>query len=277
MSSSYLAGRVVLVTGAAQGFGQLISRRAAELGAHVVGADIDAHRLAKLVAALTDDGLTALGVAADVTQPDDMRHLVDQTIATYGAVDILVNNAGLMPLSFFADHEHALDAWSMAIDVNIKGTLNGIAAVYDRMLAQGRGHVVNISSIYGNAATEGSGVYSATKAAVNVISDALRLETQGRIKVTVIRPTGVRDTGLTTSVVNPDAAIGMLGSHQAAYRAKAEDLAAGARDLADPDSIRYWSLAAEHVADAVIYAIDQPWGVSIGDLTVRASGEDFAL
>ena len=79
------------------------------------------------------------------------------------------------------------------------------------MIGQGQGHVVNLSSIYGNAGVAGSAVYSATKAAVNELSNSLRLESQGKIKVTVVRPTGVPGTGLGQGVLNPLAIKGILG------------------------------------------------------------------
>ena len=101
---------------------------------------------------------------------------------TFGGVDILVNNAGTMPLAFYEDHAIASEAWDRCIDVNIKGVLNGIMAVYDTMIGQGQGHVVNLSSIYGNAGVAGSAVYSATKSAVNELSNSLRLESQGKLK-----------------------------------------------------------------------------------------------
>ena len=100
----------------------------------------------------------------------------------------MVNNAGVMPLAFYADHADAGAAWERCIDINIKGVLNGIVAVYDQMIAQGRGHIVNLSSIYGNFPVAGAGVYGASKAAVNFLSEALRVEAQGRIKVTVVKP-----------------------------------------------------------------------------------------
>ena len=118
-------------------------------------------------------------------------------------------HAGTMPLAFFADHAAARDAWDRCIDVNIKGVVHGISAVYDHMVERGRGHVVNISSIYGNFPNAGAAVYSATKAAVNVLSEALRVESQGVIKVTTIKPTGVPATRLGASVVNPEATIGI--------------------------------------------------------------------
>ncbi len=79
----------------------------------------------------------------------------------------MVNNAGAMPLAFFSDHGLAADAWERCIDINFEGLLNGITAVYDQMITQGRGQIVNISSIYGNFPNAGGAVYGATKAAVN--------------------------------------------------------------------------------------------------------------
>src|SRR6202020_3445767 len=107
--------------------------------------------------------------------------------------------------------------WHKAIDINIKGVVNGISAVYDTMIKQGRGQVVNISSIYGNAGTEGSGVYSATKAAVDVLSDSLRVEAQGRIKVTTVKPTGLLGSNLAGGVVNEAAVIGIVGQKGAQF------------------------------------------------------------
>jgi NADP-dependent 3-hydroxy acid dehydrogenase YdfG len=192
---------------------------------------------------------------------------------------VLVNNAGLMPLAFFADHAAAASAWDRCIDVNLKGVLHGIVAVHDRMLAQGRGHVVNVSSIYGNHPNAGSAVYAATKAAVNVLSDALRIESQGRIKVTTIRPTGVPTTNLGQSVVNGGGLVGILGHHGPSFMTNVARYFAGTlpAEQTDSESIRYWALRPEELAAQILYAIDQPWGVSISDLTVRASGEEFVL
>lgn len=142
----------------------------------------------------------------DVTDLAQFKAAAQAAIDQFGAIDVLVNNAGVMPLAYFADHESAWQRWHQAIDINIKGVVNGIAAVYDQMIAQGRGHVVNISSIYGNGGIAGAGVYSATKMAV-AMSDALRVETQGRIKVTTVKPTGVLGTNLGSGIVN-------LGDHR---------------------------------------------------------------
>jgi NADP-dependent 3-hydroxy acid dehydrogenase YdfG len=147
------------------------------------------------------------------------------------------------------------------------------------MIEQGRGHVVNIASIYANAGTEGSGVYSATKAAVTVLSDSLRVEAQGKIKVTVVRPTGVLDTGLASGVINPGAALGITGQHHERYMTKVMGYLEGNIDEAATqiDEPSYWAISPEVVAAEVLHAIDQPWGVVIGDVTVRAMGEDFVI
>jgi len=199
--------------------------------------------------------------------------------ARVGAIDVMVNNAGVMPLAFFADHAQAAEAWDRCIDINFKGVLHGICAVHDQMLAQGRGHVVNISSIYSRAGTAGSGVYSATKAAVAVLSDSLRVESQGKVKVTIVRPTGVLGTGLSAGVVNPAAAVGIVGQNEARYIEKVMAYLGGTLDgpAADIDETAYWAITPEDIAAEVVHAIDQPWGVTIGDVTIRATGEDYVI
>ena len=170
-----------------------------------------------------------------------MRTAVDR----WGGVDVLVNNAGVMPLAFFSDHAAAAESWDRAIDINLKGVLNGICAVYDQMIRQGRGHVVNISSIYGNAGTAGSGVYSATKAAVRVLSESLRVEAQGKIKVTVVRPTGIMGTGLAAGIVNPQALVGLTGQHTERFAERVQRLGAR-RPAARGDRRRRRALLGDH-------------------------------
>ncbi len=170
----HLGERSLLVTGAASGFGRIIATRAAEAGARVTATDVNAEALDELVSSLRANGAAAIGVAGDVTSRADLQDAVRQGVEAHGFVDVAVLNAGIMPLAFYADHAKAADAWDRCIDINLKGVLNGITAVYDHMIEIGRGHVVCISSIYGNHAVQGSAVYSATKAAVNVLADSLR-------------------------------------------------------------------------------------------------------
>ena len=271
-NGSHLDGRVVVITGAGSGFGELMAGMAAERGAKVVVADVDADNAGRVAKALRDAGGSAEEVVVDVRDLAAVQAMVARAVERFGAVDVLINNAGVMPLAFLADHAQAYEAWERCIDINFKGVLNGICAVHDQMIEQGRGHVVNISSIYANAGTAGSGVYSATKAAVAVLSNSLRVESQGKIKVTVVRPTGVLGTNLSSGVVNPAAAIGITGQHGEQFMERTMAYLTGGLDeaLTDVDSPAYWAITPDVVAREVIHAIDQPWGVSIGDITIRA-------
>ena len=275
--SQHLAGKVVIVTGAGSGFGRLISQKCAAGGARIVALDVHADNLEAVVSAIRAAGGQASAQLADVTDMDQLKAAANHAVTTYGAIDVLVNNAGIMPLAYFADHEKAWQRWHQAIDINIKGVVNGIAAVYDQMIAQGRGQVVNISSIYGNGGIEGAGVYSATKAAVTALSDALRVEAQGRIKVTTVKPTGVFGTNLASNIVNQTAIMALAGQKGPQFAENLANFMSGSLrpEQTDVDSVQYWLITPDDLADAVVHVIDQPWGISLSDVTVRASGEDY--
>jgi NADP-dependent 3-hydroxy acid dehydrogenase YdfG len=278
--SDYVRGKVVVVTGGASGFGRLVSEMLGARGARVVVADIDAAGAETVAAGIGSTGGEAVARRADVTDRADTTALAAFAIEAFSAIDVLVNSAGTMPLAFFSDHAAAAEAWDRCIDVNLKGVLHGITAVYDQMIAQGRGQVINISSIYGNAPVVGSAVYSATKAALNVLSESLRAESQGQIKVTIVRPTGVPGTGLGTSIVNGEALVGLVGQNLELFHARAATVfGTGTPEeksaFIDPEKITYWAISPEELAAQIVYVIDQPWGVSISDITVRASGEQY--
>ncbi len=276
--TDHIAGKVIVVTGAASGFGRLVAEKAVARGARVVGGDLDEQGLAETLAAVSDSAAMAV-LRTDVTKLEDVQALVALAVERFGAIDVMVNNAGTMPLAFFSDHETAMGAWNRCIDVNFRGVLNGMVAAHDPMLAAGRGQIVNLSSIYGNFPTIGGAVYGATKAAVDFLSESFRQEARGRIKVTVVKPTGVPATNLAGGVVNPEAPIGIWGHFAAADLPRYEAMAAGqlpAREL-DPESIEYFVLAPDYIANAILHVIDQPWGVSIGSITVRASGDGYVL
>ncbi len=293
--TDYMQGKVIVITGAAGGFGKLVSEKAVAMGSKVVAADINQLQLDNVVgniqSGLLPDTVSSSHSAskpkqgeissfvADVTDGDQFRALARHAIETFGSIDVMINNAGIMPLAFFADHEQAKDAWERCIDINFKGVLNGINAVYDQMIQQGRGHIINLSSIYGNFPVAGGGVYGATKAAVDFLSESLRQETQGKIKVTNVKPTGIPATGLGAGVINPLAVSGILGGNAAAYMARLAQAAEGnvPAELMDPEKIGYYALDPEYLADQIIYAINQPWGVSISEITVRASGDAYVI
>ena len=276
---NYLNEKVIVVTGAAGGFGQLVCEKTAALGARIIAADINSAGLAEVVDGIMSNGGQAIAVKTDVTNREDMHNLASAAVDHFGRIDVMLNNAGIMPLAFYSDHKAAADAWERCIDINFKGVLNGIAAVHDQMIKQGRGHVVNIASIYGNYPSAGGGVYGATKAAVVFLSESLRMESQGKIKVTTVRPTGVPATGLGSGIVNPEAVSGLLGSNTAAYLSKFEAAAAGQLPAShlDINDIEYFALDPSSLADQIVHTINQPWGVAITDITVRASGDGYIL
>lgn len=277
--TNYVSGKSIIITGAGGGFGRLMTECLVALGGLVTCVDIDSVAAQATVDKARRGPGKGQARVADVTDPAAMRHVASAALDSYGRIDVLVNNAGIMPLALFADHAEALDRWHLAIDINIKGALNGIAAVYDQMIAQGSGQVINISSIYGNHPSYGAGVYGATKVALNFISESLRVEARGKIKVTTVRPTGVSGTGLSDTIVNRAGVIGILGHNFEEFQAVREKRKNNTLEPAqgDPESSEYVMLAPKYIADAVVHAINQPDGVSIGDITVRASGDHFIL
>ena len=269
-----IADRVIVLTGAANGFGKLVAEQAAERGASVIGLDINEEALEAVFAPLAAQGYKVAWKKADVSILEDMQAGAALAIENFGRIDVMINNAGIMPLAFFQITKKPQGPGTARLISTSRRRTRDLR-VYDQMMKQGQGHVINVSSTYGNAPTEGSAIYGATKSAVNLISDSLRMETQGKIKVSVVRPTGVAATGLAKSIVNFKAVIGMLGHHNDASLDKMKMLMSGTlpEDLASPESVGYFSLAPEYISDAILYVIDQPWGVLISDITVRASGE----
>ncbi|MCH2184328.1 SDR family oxidoreductase, partial [Myxococcota bacterium] len=164
----HIAEKVIMITGAAGGFGRLVAEKTFSRGARVVAIDVDSAGLETFQNNLPEGSGRIETVVADVRDRAQMASAASSAVEAFGQIDVLVNNAGIMPLAFFADHVAAAEAWERCIDINFKGVVNGIAAVHDVMIRQGRGHIVNLSSIYGNYPVAGAAIYGATKAAVNV-------------------------------------------------------------------------------------------------------------
>ena len=177
--TNYLKGKTIIVTGAGSGFGRLVSQKAAAMGANVSCVDINEAGLSETAEDISQ--AQHLVIKADVTSASSMREVAAKTLEKFGQIDVILNNAGIMPLAFYADHAKALDKWHQCLDVNIKGVVNGIACVYDHMMERGEGHVINMSSIFGNYPVAGSNVYGATKVAVDYLSESLRVEAHGKI------------------------------------------------------------------------------------------------
>ena len=276
IQKNYVEGKVIIITGASSGFGKLTAKRAAEMGGKIVLAARSEEKLKETVAEIKAAGGEASYIVTDVAKKDDVFAMAKFAVDTYGRIDVLVNNAGTMPLAFFSEHEQALDKWEQCIDISIKGTIFGISAVYDQMIKQGQGQVINVSSIYANFPVAGAGVYQVAKMGVQYLAESLRSECQGKIKVTTIKPTGFMKTNLSSSVVDQMAMMPAVAGPLEILSNWVEE-APLRPDFHDINSMTYNDPDPQVLADNIIYAINQPWGVSIGDLTVRASGESFAI
>ena len=276
IQKNYVEGKVIIITGASSGFGKLTAKRAAEMGGKIVLAARSEEKLKETVAEIKAAGGEASYIVTDVAKKDDVFAMAKFAVDTYGRIDVLVNNAGTMPLAFFSEHEQALDNWDQCIDISIKGTIFGISAVYDQMIKQGQGQVINVSSIYANFPVAGAGVYQVAKMGVQYLAESLRSECQGKIKVTTIKPTGFMKTNLSSSVVDQMAMMPAVAGPLEILSNWVEE-APLRPDFHDINSMTYNDPDPQVLADNIIYAINQPWGVSIGDLTVRASGESFVI
>jgi 3-oxoacyl-[acyl-carrier protein] reductase len=176
-----LKDKVAIVTGSARGLGAAMARRLAEEGAKVVVTDISRDQAEATTAALRADGFTAHCVIADITKAADVQRLVDETVATFGGVHILVNNAGLPRDKYLVKMSE--EDWDLVMNVMLKGAFLVTKAVMPRLIEQGWGRVINISSRahFGNP-TQAN--YSAAKAGLIGMAKALAME-EGRYGITV--------------------------------------------------------------------------------------------
>lgn len=267
-TENYIKDKVIIVTGASSGFGKYTAMKAAELGGKVVLAARRANLLKEICDNIRAKGGEASYIKTDLRDQRQVEDMAQFAIDTYGAIDILVNDAGTMPLGYLSQHKFAMQAWEECIDTSIKGTLYATAAVYDQMIKQGHGHVINVSSILGNYGVAGGAVYNLSKASVRIMADSMRVENSGKIKFSVIKPTSVADTGLVSTEVDYNASLaGVYGKLIDAFTG----LGTPGRD--DREDIHCFDYGPEVLADNIIYVMNQPWGVNISEITVRASGE----
>ncbi|RCH69967.1 SDR family NAD(P)-dependent oxidoreductase [Streptomyces sp. SDr-06] len=233
--------KVVAVTGASSGIGEATARRLAADGHHLLLGARRTERLAALTKEITAAGGTASFKRLDVTDAADVQAFVSAARERHGRVDVMVNNAGVMPLSPLEALK--IEEWDRMIDVNVRGVLHGITAALPAMRAQGGGHFVNVASVGAYEVSPTAAVYCATKFAVRAISEGLRQESNGDIRVTLVSP-GVTESELADSVSDPAARAAMQS-----YRAVA--------------------LPASAIADAIAYAVSQPPQVDVNEVVVR--------
>lgn len=242
-----IKGKVVAITGASSGIGKAIALMLAKEGAKVVLGARRPDRLAELVASIKENGGEAVYAATDVKRRDDLTTLVQLARTSYGRLDVMINNAGISELSRIDELD--VDGWEEMIDVNLKGVLYGIAAALPAFREQGAGHIINIISTSGLKIVPMQGVYAGTKNAVRTISEALRQESNGWLRVTGISP-GVVQTEFVNNLKNEQMKTAILEKMDAL------------------------GISPDAIASAVAFAIGQPANVDVGDIVVRPSAQD---
>jgi NADP-dependent 3-hydroxy acid dehydrogenase YdfG len=245
-----LDGTVALVTGASSGIGDATARSLAAQGAKVA---VAARRKDRLDALARD--IDGLAIETDVTDQEQAKQAVQRTVDELGRLDTLVNNAGVMLLGPAVDAP--TEEWDRMIDLNLKGLLYCAHAATPHLLAAAEdsqrkvSDMVNISSVAGRVARQGSGVYNLTKWGVGAFSESLRQELSSRnVRVSLVEP-GAVDTELTDHLRDE-------------VREATKDRFAGIERL-----------EAEDISDAITYIVTRPRRVAVNEVLIRPTDQEF--
>ncbi|MEL0047669.1 MAG: SDR family oxidoreductase [Gammaproteobacteria bacterium] len=260
-----LSGKTAIITGASSGIGRATAALLAKNGAHVylVGRTLEA--LESISSLISEAGGAAEIACIDINEDNALSDLVGQSVSNTGRLDIMVNNAGLeYPGTIIGGN---VEHWRQMVDTNIVAVLTGCQAAVKAMRSCGtNGHIVNVSSV--SAQRNNSGVYGATKHAVNVISSSLRDELEeDDIRVTNVLP-GATSTNFARNFPSEFvhqfiAASGLDIDFTPGEHLPAESLEAMA------DNLKKMLCQPTDVANAVLYAVSQPINVNIAEIVVR--------
>ena len=260
-----LSGKTAVVTGASSGIGRAIAERMGAAGAHVILSGRTANAMDESAARIAEAGGRATVVVGDVRQPSAIEELVAAAMTADGHLDIFVNNAGVSHLGGVLDG--TVDQWREMFEINVLALLSGTSAAVAAMRQVGnRGHIVNVSSVA--ALRPDSGVYGATKHAVNVITNSLRQELlDDPIQVISVMP-GLVATNIARNA-DPELLAGIV-----AMSGIEVEIVPGERL---PDDVLEAAQAVlsdimitpDDVADAVLYAVTQPAHVHIPEIVIR--------
>jgi 3-oxoacyl-[acyl-carrier protein] reductase len=194
-----VAGKTVLVTGAASGMGRATAHLFADEGAKVAVTDLGADRVAAVVDEITGAGGVAQGWVLDVSDVAAVDRVVGEIVAAFGSLDILVNNAGMVS-GGPVDGASYLDQFQRTVDVDLAAHAVTIRAALPHLKASGEGRIVNIASTEGSGATKYNSAYVAAKHGVIGLTRALAMEL-GEFGITVncVQPGPIR-TGMTAGI-----------------------------------------------------------------------------
>ncbi len=194
-----LENKVALITGGGSGIGRATAVAFSEEGAKVVVADLNAVELGDTVKIVKQTGVDCVGVIADVTKPEDVRRMIKKTIDTYGQLDCAVNNAGYLTRDYFLDCTE--EEWDKTMNINLKGVWMCMMNEIPRMLKQGRGSIVNISSMVGLVAAPKHTTYCTSKHGVVGLTKSASVEFVGKgIRINTICPGSINTPMLRKAV-----------------------------------------------------------------------------
>lgn len=243
---NYVEGKVVIITGASSGIGEETARVLAKNGAKVV---LSARREDRLKKLCYEIGENAVYLKSDVVIADEMKQLVALAKEKFGKVDVVFANAGIMPAGNMS--ELKTEDWNRMVDINIKGVLNTMAAVLPEFIAQKSGQVIITSSRAGTMSVPGNAVYCGTKHFVRAMLDSFH--TEAIQEGTNIRTTTIYPGAIKTELLN--------GVAESQGKKMVEQFYENV------------GLDACVIANAVLYAINQPDNVDVSDLVVRPTME----
>ncbi len=240
-----LTGQAVAITGASSGIGEATALAVARAGGAVALGARRLDRIEALAQKIEQEGGRAIAIRCDVGEEEQASAFVQQAHSQLGRLDVLVNNAGVMLLGPIENAP--TEEWRRMIHANVFGVLYCTHAALPLMHAQGSGHIVNVSSVAGRVARLGSGVYNLTKWGVGAFSESLRQECV---------PLGIRVT-----IIEPGAVATELVSHN-----RPEVISEMAKRFTGTTP-----MASEDIANAILYALSQPPGVSVNEVLIRPS------
>lgn len=246
-----IKGKVVIITGASSGIGEATAKLLASKGARVVLGARREDKLKKLVDEITRAGGEAIYQVLDVTQPGENDAIVRLAKENFGRVDVIFLNAGLMPNSPLSALR--VDEWHQMVDVNIKGVLNGVAAVLPTFIEQKAGQVIATSSVAGLKAYPNGAVYGGTKWFVRDFMEVLRMESA--MEGTNIRTSTIYPAAITTELLD---VIGDKVTSEAMH-----------------GIYKKYGIPAERVANVVAFAMDQPEDTTINEFTVGPANQPW--